>query len=64
MTNNVYYFCLHYDLFNLIRNGNTNQFQIWKEVEINNKPKNSRHFMIIVGFVSKLSIFLFLGEKK
>lgn len=46
----VYDYCSHYDLFSLTKTGNTNQFQIWREIDLNkNKKTNSRHFLILVG---------------
>jgi hypothetical protein len=52
ITKSVYEFCAHYDLFALTKNGNTNQFHIWKEVHLAKKatPK-PRHFLIIVILV-------------
>jgi hypothetical protein len=48
----IYNFCSHYDLFTMGDKKDKNNYQIWKEVDLPNKSKNSRHFMIIVGLVS------------
>lgn len=51
ITNNVYEFGVHFNLFNLTRNGNTNVFHIWREVHLGQVPSSTRHFMIIVIMV-------------
>lgn len=54
LTKRVHEYCEHYGLFNMVRNGSTNQFHIWKEIFVDslnteNKADKSRHFLIISG---------------
>lgn len=55
-TRNIYEFCLHFQLFNLTKNGNSNIFHIWKEVFLG--QSSLRHFMIVVVLVIEKLIVL------
>ncbi len=65
LTRSVYYYAEHYDLFNMIRRGNSGQFHIWKEIslELNKQdPQSSdRYFLVLVGYVSHDENVSFLG---
>lgn len=56
LTRSVYYYAEHYDLFNMIRRGNSGQFHIWKEISLglnkHDQQRNDRYFLVLVGYVS------------
>ena len=52
VTKNIHDYCEHYGLFNLVKNGNTDHFHIWREISIEGAYKASRCFLIISGLVS------------
>jgi len=51
LTKSIYDYCEHYGLFNMVINGPTNQFHVWKEIfiEFEGKMSSSRFFLIVTG---------------
>ncbi|RNA03711.1 inturned isoform X1 [Brachionus plicatilis] len=61
VTKLVFNFCDHYNYFNHTKNGN--HFRIWREVEVEQKMPNSRHFLILIG-LSNLGQNIFFSSLK